>query len=133
MNKTILMGRLANDPEIRHTTSGKAVCHFRLAVNRRFARKGDPEQADFFPIIAWENIGEFCNNYFRKGQQVSVIGRLQNRSWNDDKGNKRTITEIIAEEVFFADSKRDLSTMSSQEERIIDDYPADDSECELPF
>lgn len=133
MNKTIIMGRLTNDPETRHTTSGKTVCHFRLAVNRRYAKKGEQEQADFFPIIAWEKVGDFCNNHFRKGQQVSVIGRLQNRSWNDDKGNKRMVTEIIAEEVFFADSKKDNNSLPSSEENIIDGYQAEDSECELPF
>ncbi|ABN52582.1 MAG TPA: single-stranded DNA-binding protein [Hungateiclostridium thermocellum] len=134
MNKVILMGRLTQDPELRHTTTGKAVCHFRLAVNRRFSRQGEQEQADFFPIVAWEKTGEFCNNYFRKGQQVAIIGRLQNRSWNDEQGNKRTITEIIADEAYFADSKKDNYTSGGFEPENTDGegfFPAEDDE--LPF
>ena len=105
MNKAILMGRLTADPEMRHTTTGKSVCTFRLAVNRRFVRQGEEQQADFFPIVAWEKTGEFCNNYFRKGQQVAIVGRIQTRTWDDPEGNKRYITEIVAEEAHFADSK----------------------------
>lgn len=70
MNKAMFIGRLTADPEMRHTTTGKSVCSFRLAVNRRFVRQGDEQQADFFPVVAWEKTAEFCNNYFRKGQQV---------------------------------------------------------------
>jgi single-strand DNA-binding protein len=128
------MGRLTQDPEIRHTTTGKAVCKFRIAVNRRFAKQDDLEQADFFPVIAWEKTGEFCSNYFRKGQQVAVIGRIQNRSWDDSNGNKRIITEVIAEEVFFADSKKDsnlIETAQSQSSNY-ESYPAEDA-YELPF
>ncbi len=134
MNKLTLMGRLTQDPEIRHTTTGKAVCKFRIAVNRRFAKQDDLEQADFFPVIAWEKTGEFCSNYFRKGQQVAVIGRIQNRSWDDSNGNKRIITEVIAEEVFFADSKKDsnlIETAQSQSSNY-ESYPAEDA-YELPF
>lgn len=105
MNKAILMGRLTADPEMRHTTTGKSVCTFRLAVNRRFVRQGEEQQADFFPIVAWEKTAEFCNNYFRKGQQVAIVGRIQTRTWDDPEGNKRYITEIVAEEAHFADSK----------------------------
>ena len=99
------MGRLTADPEMRHTTTGKSVCTFRLAVNRRFVRQGEEQQADFFPIVAWEKTAEFCNNYFRKGQQVAIVGRIQTRTWDDPEGNKRYITEIVAEEAHFADSK----------------------------
>lgn len=95
MNKAILMGRLTADPEMRHTTTGKSVCTFRLAVNRRFVRQGEEQQADFFPIVAWEKTGEFCNNYFRKGQQVAIVGRIQTRTWDDPEGNKRYITENV--------------------------------------
>jgi len=105
VNKAILMGRLTADPEMRHTTTGKSVCTFRLAVNRRFVRQGEEQQADFFPIVAWEKTAEFCNNYFRKGQQVAIVGRIQTRTWDDPEGNKRYITEIVAEEAHFADSK----------------------------
>ncbi|AUG56698.1 Single-stranded DNA-binding protein ssb [Acetivibrio saccincola] len=105
LNKAMFIGRLTADPEMRHTTTGKSVCSFRIAVKRRFAREGDEQQADFFPVVAWEKTAEFCNNYFKKGQQVGIVGRIQNRTWDDPEGNRRYITEIVAEEVYFADSK----------------------------
>ncbi|MGN1327148.1 MAG: single-stranded DNA-binding protein [Clostridia bacterium] len=108
MNKVILMGRLTRDPEVRYTqTSNTLVASFSLAVNRRFVRQGEERQADFINIVAWNKTGEFVQKYFRKGQQVAVIGRLQTRTWDDDKGQKHYITEVIAEEAYFADSKRD--------------------------
>jgi len=100
MNKVILMGRLTRDPEVRYTqTNNTLVASFSLAVNRRFARQGEERQADFFNVVAWSKTGEFCSKYFKKGQQVGVIGRLQTRTWDDDKGTKHYITEVIAEEV----------------------------------
>ena len=110
MNKVILMGRLTRDPEVRYTqTSNTLVATFSLAVNRRFVRQGEERQADFFNIVAWGKQGEFCSKYFKKGQQVGVIGRLQTRTWDDDKG-RHYITEVVAEETYFADSKRDGDT-----------------------
>ncbi len=107
MNKVILMGRLTRDPEVRYTqNTNTLVASFALAVNRRFVRQGEERQADFFNIVAWGKQGEFCSKYFKKGQQVGVIGRLQTRTWDDDKG-RHYITEVVAEEVYFADSKRD--------------------------
>ena len=107
MNKVILMGRLTRDPEVRYTqTSNTLVASFALAVNRRFVKQGEERQADFFNVVAWGKQGEFCSKYFKKGQQVGVIGRLQTRTWDDDKG-KHYITEVVAEETYFADSKRD--------------------------
>ena len=108
MNKVILMGRLTRDPEVRYTQSNNTlVASFSLAVNRRFARPGEERQADFINIVAWSKLGEFCQKYFRKGQQVGVIGRIQTRTWDDDQGQKHYITEVVAEEAYFADSKRD--------------------------
>ena len=108
MNKVILMGRLTKDPEVRYTQSNNTlVASFSLAVNRRFARQGEERQADFINIVAWSKLGEFCSKYFKKGQQVGVIGRIQTRTWDDDQGQKHYITEVVAEEVYFADSKRD--------------------------
>ena len=113
MNKVILMGRLTKDPEVRYTqTSNTLVASFALAVNRRFVRQGEERQADFFNVVAWGKTGEFCSKYFKKGQQVGVIGRLQTRTWDDDKG-RHYITEVVAEEVYFADSKRDGETSSA--------------------
>ena len=108
MNKVILMGRLTRDPEVRYTqTNNTLVASFSLAVNRRFARQGEERNADFFNVVAWSKTGEFCSKYFKKGQQVGVIGRLQTRTWDDQNGTKHYITEVVAEEAYFADSKRD--------------------------
>ncbi|MBE5819740.1 MAG: single-stranded DNA-binding protein [Clostridia bacterium] len=108
MNKVILMGRLTRDPEVRYTqTNNTLVASFSLAVNRRFAKAGEERQADFINVVAWSKTGEFCSKYFKKGQQVGVIGRIQTRTWEDENNQKRYVTEVIAEEAYFADSKRD--------------------------
>ena len=108
MNKVILMGRLTRDPEVRYTqTNNTLVASFSLAVYRRFVSQGEDRQADFINIVAWSKLGEFCSKYFKKGQQVAVTGRLQTRTWDDDQGQKHYITEVVAEEAYFADSKRD--------------------------
>ena len=107
MNKVILMGRLTKDVEIRYTqTNNTAVASFNLAVNRRFVKEGEERQADFFNIVAWGKLGEFCSKYFKKGQQVGIIGRLQTRNWEDEQGQKHYVTEVVAEEAYFADSKK---------------------------
>lgn len=108
MNKVVLMGRLTRDPEVRYTsTNNTLVASFSLAVNRRFARQGEERQADFINIVAWDKTGEFCSKYFKKGQQVGVIGRIQTRNYDDKDGKKVYVTEVIAEEAYFADSRRD--------------------------
>ena len=108
MNKVILMGRLTRDPETRYTqTNNTLVSSFSLAVNRRFAKQGEERQADFINIVAWSKLGEFCSKYFKKGQQVGVVGRIQTRTWDDDQGTKHYVTEVVAEEAYFADSKRE--------------------------
>ena len=107
MNKVCLIGRLTKDPEVRYTqTNNTLVASFNLAVNRRFVNEGEERQADFIPIVAWAKTGEFCSKYFKKGQQVGIVGRIQTRNWDDEQGNKHYVTEVIAEEVYFADSKR---------------------------
>ena len=114
MNKVILMGRLTRDPEVRYTqTNNTLVASFSLAVNRRFARQGEERQADFINVVAWSKTGEFCSKYFKKGQQVGIIGRIQTRNWEDDQGQKHYVTEVVAEEAYFADSKRDGEASSS--------------------
>ena len=116
MNKVILMGRLTRDPEVRYTqTNNTLVASFSIAVNRRFTRPGEERQADFINVVAWSKLGEFCSKYFKKGQQVGVIGRLQVRNWEDEQGQKRYVTEVVAEEAYFADSKRDGADSSSFE------------------
>ena len=114
MDKVILMGRLTRDPEVRYTqTNNTLVASFSLAVNRRFVRQGEERQADFINVVAWSKLGEFCSKYFKKGQQVGIIGRLQTRTWDDEQGQKHYVTEVVAEEAYFADSKRDGEASSS--------------------
>lgn len=133
----MLIGRLTQDPEVRHTTTNKSLCQFRLAVSRKFTKQGEDPQTDFFPVVAWEKTSEFCSNYFRKGQQVAVIGRLHNRTWDDSEGKRHYITEIIAEEVSFADSKRSSELLQNADTAIIQntvgDYNSQNEVAELPF
>lgn len=107
MNKVILMGRLAREPEVRYSqgTEPLAIARYTLAVNRRFKRQGEPE-ADFINCVAFGKTGEFAEKYFKKGQMVSVVGRLQVRSWEDNEGKKRWSTDVIVEEQYFAEGKR---------------------------
>lgn len=137
MNKVILMGRLTKDPEVRYTqTNNTLVASFTLAVNRRFTKQGEERQADFINVVAWSKIGEFCSKYFKKGQQVAIIGRIQTRSWDDEQGQKHYITEIIAEEAYFADSKKDGNTQEDVLGSSIDNGLSDfgiSSEDDLPF
>lgn len=106
MNKVILMGRLAKDPEVRYSQGAApvAVARYTLAVSRRFRREGEPE-ADFIQCVAFGKSGEFVERFFRKGQMVSVVGRIQVRSWDDKDGTKRWSTEVVTEEHYFAESK----------------------------
>lgn len=108
MNKVILMGRLAREPEVRYSqgTEPLAIARYTLAVNRRFKRQGEPE-ADFINCVAFGKTGEFAEKYFKKGQMVSVVGRLQVRNWDDNEGKKRWSTDVIVEEQYFAEGKHD--------------------------
>ena len=106
MNKAILMGRLTRDPEVRYSQNNLAVCNYTLAIDRRFSKQGEEKQTDFIPIVTFGKTAEFCEKYFRKGQQVAVSGRIQTRTWDDNEGRKRYVTEVIAEDCFFADSRR---------------------------
>ncbi len=115
MNKVILLGRLSKDVETRYTQSTNTmVCTFPLAVNRRFAKEGEERQADFINIVAYSKTAEFVNKYFAKGQQVAICGRLQVRNYEDDKKQKHYVTEVVAEEAYFADSKKDFNQMVSE-------------------
>lgn len=107
MNKVILMGRLTRDPEISYSTGAEplAICRYSLAVNKRYKRDGEPD-ADFINCVAFGKVGEFAEKYFEKGQMVSVVGRLQVRNWEDNNGQKRTTTEVVIEEQFFAEGKK---------------------------
>lgn len=133
MNKVILMGRLTRSPEVRYSQGAEpvAVARYTLAVNRRFKRKDEPE-ADFIPCVAFGKRGEFAEKYFRKGQLVGVIGRLQVRSWEDKEGKKHWTTEVIIEEQHFAESK---ATKENGQAPADGFYPIDETveDDDLPF
>ena len=108
LNKIFLMGRLARDPELRRTQSGTPVVSFRLAVDRDFKDKATGERStDWIDVVAWRQTAEFVSRYFTKGRMAVVEGRLQMRDWTDKEGNKRTSAEVVADNVYFGDSKRD--------------------------
>jgi single-strand DNA-binding protein len=109
------------------------VTSFSLAVNRRFVRQGEDRQADFINIVAWSKLAEFCSKYFKKGQQVAVIGRIQTRTWDDDQGQKHYITEVVAEEAYFAEGRRDAEASSANFESTFGNIATNpNSDFELP-
>ena len=107
LNHIVLMGRLTRDPELRRTGSGVAVASFTLAVDRDYAAQGAEKETDFVDIVAWRSTAEFVSKYFSKGRMAVVSGRLQIRNWQDKEGNKRRSAEVVADNVYFGDSKRD--------------------------
>ena len=108
LNHIVLMGRLTRDPELRRTGSGLAVASFSLAVDRDFGNRETGErETDFIDIVAWRNTAEFVSKYFTKGRMAVVSGRLQIRNWTDKEGNKRRSAEVVADNVYFGDSRRD--------------------------
>lgn len=107
LNHVVLMGRLTRDPELRHTATGTAVASFALAVDRDFKGQDGERETDFIDIVAWRSTAEFVSNYFTKGRMAVVSGRLQIRNWTDKDGGKRRSAEVIADSVYFGDSKRD--------------------------
>ena len=108
LNHITLMGRLTRDPELRRTQTGTPVASFRIAVDRDFVPKdGGEKQTDFIDIVAWRSTAEFVSRFFTKGRMIVVSGRLQMRDWTDKDGGKRTSAEVIADNVYFGDSKRD--------------------------
>ena len=109
LNKVFVMGRLTRDPELRRTQSGTAVASFSLAVDRDYKTQSGEKETDFFDVVAWRTTAEFVAKYFTKGRMAVVEGRLQVRPWQDKDGNNRRSTEIIAENIYFGDSKKDGS------------------------
>ena len=110
LNHIVLMGRLTRDPELRRTGGGVAVASFTLAVDRDFTAQGAERETDFVDIVAWRNTAEFVSKYFAKGRMAVVCGRLQIRNWQDKDGNKRRSAEVVADNVYFGDSKRDTDS-----------------------
>ena len=140
LNKIIIMGRLTIDPELRRTGSGTAVTSFSLAVDRDFKSQSGEKETDFIEVVAWKNTAEFVSKYFSKGRMAVVEGRLQIRDWTDKAGNKRTTAEVVADNVYFADSKRSESNDNQKENfnalsgRLGDDFvPASEEDGELPY
>ena len=138
MNKAILLGRLVKDPELRYTQSGTAVATFTLAVDRRFQKQGEERQADFINCVAWQKTAEFVANYFTKGKLMALSGSIQVRTWEDDGGHKRYATEVIAEEVYFADGKKSESAAPKAPAQTAPAQPAEDfketeDDDDLPF
>lgn len=138
LNHIIIMGRLTRDPELRRTNTGKAVASFTVAVDRDFSQ-GDQKETDFIECVAWQKTGEFVSKYFSKGSMIVVSGRLQIRPWTDKDGNKRRTAEVVADAVYFGDSKKqDTHTGFVPNESV----PApsaqnfallDDDDAQLPF
>ena len=133
MNKVILMGYLTKDPEVRYTQSDKplAIARYTLAVNRAYNKEGEPD-ADFIPCVAFGKNGEFAEKYLNRGQRIAVVGRLQVRMWEDDKGDKRRTTEVVIENQYFAESKNKGNSEDKPEDKF---YPIDDNveDEDLPF
>ncbi|MBC3900533.1 single-stranded DNA-binding protein [Acetobacterium malicum] len=115
MNKVILVGRLTRDPEVKNTTTGKAVATFTLAVDRRFKNKDGQKEADFVPIVVWGKQAEFAGQYLSKGSQIGVSGRLQVRSYDAQDGQRRYVTEVVADEINFLSSSRKDSNAGFQQ------------------
>ena len=116
LNHIVLMGRLTRDPELRRTGNGTAVASFTLAVDRDFKSQNGEKECDFIDIVAWRNTAEYVSRYFTKGRMAVVSGRLQIRSWTDKEGGKRRTAEVVADNVYFGDSKRDNASGGSYSE-----------------
>ncbi len=133
MNKVLLMGRLVKEPEVRYSQNiePSAVARYTLAVNRRFSKE---QETDFINCIAFGKLGEFAEKYFKKGQLISIVGRLQVRSWNDQKGQKRWSTDVIIDEQYFAENKKSSENYSKNDNIPEGFYPIDEvNEDNLPF
>ena len=133
LNRIILMGRLTRDPELRKTGNGTAVTSFTLAVDRDYKPQDGERETDFIDVVAWRGPAEFVFKYFSKGRMAVVEGRLQVRDWTDKDGNKRRNTEVIADSVYFGDSKKaPESDMPAEPSGEIRELP-DEEKGELPF
>lgn len=133
LNKIILMGRLTRDPELRKTGNGTAVTSFTLAVDRDYKSQDAERGTDFIDVVAWRGTAEFVSKYFNKGRMAVVEGRLQVRDWKDKDGNKRRSTEVIADSVYFGDSKKvSESDTPADPSGEIRELP-DEEKVELPF
>ena len=140
LNHIAIMGRLTRDPELRRTGSGIAVASFSVAVDRDFSGKdGGEKETDFIDCVAWRNTAEFVSKYASKGRMVAVSGRLQIRGWTDKDGNKRRTAEVVADNVYFGDSKNSNSGgnfdngVANHAASVSDFATLDDDDAQLPF
>ena len=113
LNKVVLIGNLTADPEVKQTQSGISVVSFTIAINRRVKKEGQPD-ADFVSVVAWRKTAEIVGQYFKKGKPILVCGSIQSRSYTDNQGNKRYVTEVVADEVGFVESKSESQSDASQ-------------------
>lgn len=128
LNRIVLMGRIVRNPEKRHTQSGTPVVNFTIAVDRDFKGQ-DGREADFIDCVAWRNTANFVEQFFTKGRMAVVSGRLQIRAWTDKEGNKRNVAEVVADNVYFGDSKREAAPTAAPEQF----EELDDTGEPLPF
>ena len=131
LNRIIVMGRMTRDPELRRTNSGTAVASFAVAVDRDFKSQSGEKETDFIDIVAWRSTAEFVSKYFTKGRMAVVEGRLQIRDWTDRDGGKRRSAEVVADSVYFGDSKRDGGDTVQSEPQ--DDFSEIADDGDLPF
>lgn len=131
MNHVILMGRLTRDPELRHTQSGTAVASFTIAVEHRASQD---THTDFIDVVAWRGTAEFISKYFTKGQMIAVHGRLSIREWTDKDNNKRKSAEVVADNVYFAESKKSRAEGNTEPQAYVPAFEeCDDDDGDLPF
>lgn len=133
LNKVFMQGRLVADPELRHTPNGVAVASFRIAVDRDFKDKAGERQADFVNVITWRATAEFVSKFFSKGRMAIVEGKLQSRNYEDKDGNKRYALEVIADNVYFGDSKKDQAAEKEPEFQPPQFTEYQDDDGDLPF
>lgn len=131
INKVILMGRLTREPELRHLETDKSVCDFTIAIDNGY---GDNKRTDFVNCVAWNKTAEFISKYFAKGKMIIVIGRITTRSWETQDGHKRYVTEVIANEVNFGETKAARQTGTQQSMQDDNGFiPLDENDDDLPF
>jgi len=131
MNKCILIGNLTKDPEITTTSNGVSVCRFTLAVTRRFANSEGERDTDFISIVAWRALADNCHKFIKKGSKVAVVGNIQSRSYDATDGTKRYVTEIVAEEVEFLNTRAQDGQVPERKDEVTKLEPIDDDS--LPF
>ena len=129
LNSVIIMGRLTRDPEMRRTQNGTAVASLTLACDRDFKPKSGEKETDFIDVVVWGKTAEFAANYFTKGRMVIVEGRLQVRGWQDKDGNKRKSTEVVADRMYFGDSKQEGKKQTAPS----DDFEEIEDDGDIPF